>query len=112
MDLSAESKKDVIEFQGLQQQLQFVVVQKQQSSLQSMELAKALEEVEASKGQVYRFAGPVVVQKDKALLVEELKKEKEAIELRQAALSKQEEKMKERFNALRKKLEATLGKGG
>ena len=86
-------------------------MQRQQMDLQASELEKALEEVAKSEGTIYRFVGSVIVPKDKSVLTNDLKEEKESAVMRQGSFSKQEEKLKERFLSLRKKLESTLGKG-
>lgn len=112
MELSAQQREDVIELQNLQQQLQFLSMQRQQMELQVSELTKAGDEVTGSNGQLYRFVGSVIVPKEKASLKKELEAEKESIALRQGTFAKQEEKVKERFMTLRKKLEAVMGKGG
>ncbi len=112
MELSAQQREDVIELQNLQQQLQFLSMQRQQMELQVSELTKAGDEVTGSNGQLYRFVGSVIVPKEKASLKKELEAEKESIALRQGTFGKQEEKLKERFMTLRKKLEAVMGKGG
>ena len=112
-ELSKDVKNDVIEFQNLQQQLQFIAMQRQQLELQAAELEKALEEVDKANGSLYRFVGSVIVPKEKSALAADLKSEKESAALRLTTFSKQEEKLKERFLSLRKRLESTLGgKGG
>ena len=110
-DLSKDVKNDVIEFQNLQQQLQFIAMQRQQMELQAAELEKVSEEVEKSDGLLYRFVGSVIVPKEKSALAADLKSEKESVTLRLGTFSKQEDKLKERYLSLRKKLESTLGKG-
>jgi len=104
MELPEEVKRDVIEFQQLQQQLQLVALQKQQTAFQIAELTKAGEEVEKSSGKFYRFTGSVLVPKDKEALKKELSTEKESLELRQGMFQKQEDKLRERLTAIQKKL--------
>ncbi|HII39286.1 TPA: prefoldin subunit beta [Candidatus Micrarchaeota archaeon] len=101
--LPEDMKRDVVEFQQLQQQLQMVAMQRQQSSLALAELAKAGEEVAKSSGKCYRFAGSVMVPKEKAALEAELKEEKESLDLRQGMFQKQEDKLRERLSTLQKK---------
>jgi len=55
---------------------------------------------------VYRFAGTVLVPKKKDELEKELAGEAEALELRDGALKKQEERTRTRLQELAKKLEA------
>lgn len=101
----ADVPQEVIEYQNLQQQLQIVLMQKQQVQMQQKEIEKALEEVTASPGPFYRFVGTVLVAKEKDALSKELAQEKEELSSRLPLLEKQEKKFKERFDALRKKVE-------
>lgn len=112
MELNEEQRKDLMEAQNIQQQLQVVLMQKQQLLLQKTEAEKASEEVEKASGQMYRFAGGVLVPKEKSVLQEELKEELESVEVRVNALGKQEKKLRERFEELRKKLEKAFPKSG
>jgi len=106
--LSEEQKNDLTELQSIQQQMQFLVMQKQQLLLQQNEAGKALEEIENASGKLYRLAGSVMVEKEKSVLQGELKEEKEGVEVRLNAFAKQEKKLKDRFEELRKKLEKSL----
>jgi prefoldin beta subunit len=105
-------RRDLVEFQNLQQQLQLVLMQRQQTQLQLAELEKAQEEIAKGEGKFFRFAGSILVPKEKNVLQKELKEEKESLELRQSVVGKQEEKLKERLNALRKKFEEFEKKSG
>lgn len=108
MDLTEDQKKDLMELQNLQQQMQLLAMQKQQLLIQQSELEKASAEVEKASGQVYKIAGSILVQKDKATLQAELKDDLESAGVRLNAFSKQEAKIKLRFEELRKKLEKSL----
>ena len=105
-ELTEEQKRSILDFQGLQQQLQLLMMQRQQLAVQLAETKKALDEVKKSEGGLYRFAGTVMVPKKKDELEKELAGEIEAIEARGGMLQKQEEKGRERLQALAKKLEA------
>lgn len=113
VEITEEMKKELVGYQGLQQQLAFLQAQRQQLQLQSMELERAMEEVSKSGGETgfYRAVGGVLVPKKKADLDKELKEEKDSAEARGSMLEKQEQKLKERLTAIRKKFEA-LEKGG
>ncbi|MBS3070661.1 prefoldin subunit beta [Candidatus Micrarchaeota archaeon] len=106
--LSEEQKNDLMELQSIQQQMQLVLMQKQQLLLQQNETGKALEEIGKASGKLYRLAGSVMVEKEKSVLQSELKEEKESVEVRLSAFGKQEKKLKDRFEELRKKLEKSL----
>lgn len=108
--MDKQTEKEIIDFQNLQQQLQIIVMQRQQLAMQSAEMQKSLEEVKSSDGALYRFVGTVIVPKKKAALEAELKAEKETLDNRQSLMQKQEEKLRERYDMLRKKIEAELKK--
>ncbi|MFH0922537.1 MAG: prefoldin subunit [Candidatus Micrarchaeota archaeon] len=110
-ELTEEQRKDSMDYQQLQNQLQVAAVQKQQLELQIGELTTAIEESQKSTGTIYRFFGNVIVPKEKTVLVKELSEEKESLEVRKNALDKQEKSMRENFAEVRKRLEATMPKG-
>ena len=111
-EMDEQTRKGLLEYQNLQQNLQFSAMQKQQLAIQLDEVQKALEELEkAGEGtEIYRAVGSVFVRKDRGSLKNELLEEKESIELRKGSLEKQEKKMAERFESLRKELEASMRK--
>lgn len=98
-----EMRKQLADFQQLQQQLQMLAYQHQQMDLQLKDLEHTKEELKtAGEGQAYRFVGAFFVPKDKAQLEKDLQEEKETLELRAKTLQKQEEKMSERLESIRK----------
>lgn len=109
--LDKQTRDELVEYQNLQQQIQLLLLQRQQVLAAIAELEKAREEVDKSSGGFYRFIGSVLVPKKKEELKKELKEEKESLELRRDVFQKQEARLRERFEALRKKLEAKLGEG-
>jgi len=104
-ELTEEQKRNIADFQAFQQQLQLVLLQRQQVAIQLAEAKRAAEEVKKSEGGLYRFAGTVLVPKKREELEKELASEAEALEARQGVLQKQEEKIRERLQVLAKKLE-------
>lgn len=104
MELSSDARQDLAEYQALQQQLQLLLMQKQQVQLQVSEGRKAEEQLQGYTGSAYRFAGGVLVEKKPDKLKEELKAERETLEMRSGALEKQEGKLVERLKALEAKL--------
>lgn len=108
VELTEEMKQELVNYQGLQQQLQMMMAQRQQTQMQLAEIDKALEEVSkagATNG-FYRAVGGVLVPKGKTDLEKELKAEKEGVEVRNSLMEKQEAKLKERLDTIRKKFEA------
>ena len=100
-----ELRSQLQEFQNVQAQMQMLTMQLQQLSMQESETQKALGEIEKGSGPFYRYVSNILVEKDKESLRKELTDEKEMVSLRVTAFKKQEEKLKAKFDELRKKLE-------
>lgn len=112
VELTEELKQELVSYQNLQQQYQLIASQRQQIQLQVLELDKALEEVSKAGTETgfFRAVGGVLVPKTKATLDKDLKEEKESVEVRVSLLEKQEQKLRERLEAIRKKFESLEGK--
>ncbi|MFH0713810.1 MAG: prefoldin subunit [Candidatus Micrarchaeota archaeon] len=100
-----ELRNQLQEYQATQSQLQMLSMQLQQLTMQENETQKALEEIEKGKGPFYRFVSNILVEKDKESLKKELGEEKETIAMRVTMFKKQEDKLKVRFEELKKTLE-------
>lgn len=104
-----ELQKQLNEFQETQRQLQFVSSQKSQLQMQVEELKMAEEELSKSeKGTIYRAAGPLLIETSKTDASADLKGKKELFEMRVSVLSKQEDKLRPRFDELRAVLEKAI----
>lgn len=97
----AEEDKQ-IELQSLQQQMQLIMLQKQQMRLQSDEIDHALQEVEKAKGDTYRLVGPILVQSTKEEIVKDLNERKSSLESRITIMEKQEERLKKQLSEHKK----------
>ena len=98
-------KLQVQEFQNVQAQLQMLGMQLQQLNVQESETQKALDEIDKGNGPFYRFVSNILVEKEKETLKKELTDEKDTISLRVSSFKKQEDRLKPRFDELRKRLE-------
>jgi|GEM_PF-1766368 len=103
MELSEETKRDLMEFQNGQQQLQMVLMQKQQAQMQAAENKKVELELEGKTGEAYRYYGSVLIAKKPEEISKELKHERETLEMRLGLLEKQEAKLSERLMAIESK---------
>lgn len=103
-----ELQKKLAEFQDLQRQLQMVSGQRQQLILQVEEIKLAEEELAKAERSVYRAIGPLLLESTKAEATADLKGKKELFEMRISVLSKQEEKLRPKFDELRAILEKAL----
>ncbi len=108
-DLMAENMNLINQYQFLQQQLQAILMQKEDSKLELMENEKALEEIKKSNvKEIYKIVGQIMIKKD----VEEAKKEIEEkisdLEIRLSAFEKTEQKINEKLKELEPKIQKLL----
>lgn len=115
VEMSPKLQSQIAQYQQLQQQLQMVVAQKSQYSLQLEEVERALEELGKTKGEtpVYRSVGALLIRVEKP---EELKKEleeaRDTLGIKVKSMERQETQLKERFNGLRTELTKALKGAG
>lgn len=103
--VTEEDKKFIGQFQAYQQQYQAILIQKENLKLQTLEIEKALEELEASKEkQAYKIAGPIMIKKSKEDLKTELNERKDNFNLRIKTLEKAEERMINKLKEMEPKL--------
>jgi prefoldin beta subunit len=99
---SDKERENIMQFQQLQQQLQMLLMQKQNIQLQASEIENALIEVEKSgKDKIYEIIGNVMLKKSKEELVKSLREKKELLELRSSTIEKQVDKLSEKASELR-----------
>jgi prefoldin beta subunit len=106
--ISDELKNKIAQFQTLQQQLQMVAVQKQQLLLDKAEAEEADKELTASKGDVYKSVGPILVKSEREALSKELKEGISSADSRISLLDKQEQKLALKAQELQKDLQVGL----
>ena len=100
-------------YEQLQQNLQSVLVQKQQIDLEIIETDKALAELEKSADdvKVYKSAGTVMVSSNKADVVKDLTESKDLSNTKLSVLNKQEERLKENIKEVQVKLDESMKRG-
>lgn len=107
--VAEDDRKFLEQFQALQQQLQAILIQKENLKLQMLEIDKAVEELEASKGtKAYKIVGPVMVQKDIKKLKAELKERKDNFDLRTKTLEKAEERITKKLKDMEPRLKKMM----
>jgi prefoldin beta subunit len=99
-------KEQLARLQQLQQNLQAIMMQKQQVELEISETERALEELKktTSDDAVYKLAGPLLVKSDKDNLLKELEEKKELSSTRTVVLGKQESRVKENLKEVENKI--------
>ncbi len=109
-ELPPQVQNMIAQLQTVQQQLQMVVSQKLQLENSLKEIENAIREVEKvdENTPIYKNVGTVLVKTKKDEILKELNEKKETIEVRIRALSRQEEKLKERLQELQNKVKSML----
>ncbi|MEM3422393.1 MAG: prefoldin subunit beta [Candidatus Bilamarchaeaceae archaeon] len=106
----AEFGKSLAEYENLEKQLEVVLIQKNQLSLQIAEAKNALEELKDAKGEVYRSVGSLILKTTKEEAEKKLKERLELMEVKHKAISKEEERLKEAVLKLQQTLKEKMEK--
>ena len=109
MDISKETQESISKLQLIEQNVQTLLMQKQQFQGQLFELESALKELEKTD-EAYKIVGNVMIKTDKTALKAELSSKKEIIDLRLKNIDKQEKQMKDKAEALQKEVMGKLKK--
>lgn len=102
-----DEKAALEQLQMLEQNMQSIMAQKQQFTMQQAELEVALAEISKSSSS-YKIVGNIMVAAASEELHKELNAKKEVFQVRIATLEKQENKLKERASALQQDVMKSL----
>jgi prefoldin beta subunit len=99
-------REQLSRLQQLQQNLQAVMMQKQQVELEVVETDRALEELRKIEGDnaVYKGAGPLLIKTNKDDVLKELEERKELSNTRLTVLGKQEIRIKDNLKEVENKI--------
>jgi prefoldin beta subunit len=99
-------KEQLSRLQQLQQNLQAIMMQKQQVEIEIVETDRALEELKKIETQdpVYKSAGPILIKSQKDDLLKELGEKKELSNTRVMVLAKQETRVKDNLKEVENKI--------
>jgi len=106
-------REQLARYDQMQQNLQAVLIQKQQVELELSETEKALEELgkAADSEAIYKFVGNLLLKVQKDAIVKELTEKKELSATRKLVLAKQETRFREGLKDLQTKIDdAVKGK--
>jgi prefoldin beta subunit len=106
-------REQLARYEQVQQNLQAVMIQKQQVEMELSETEKALEELgKASDSEaIYKFAGNLLIKVQKDAVMNELNEKKELANTRKMVLAKQESRFRENLKDLQVKIDdAVKGK--
>ena len=103
-------REQLARYDQIQQNLQAVLVQKQQVELELGETEKALEELgkAADNEAIYKFAGNLLVRVEKERVVKDLAEKKELASTRKMVLSKQETRFRDSLKELQGKIDEAV----
>lgn len=103
-------KEQISRLQQLQQNLQAIMMQKQQIELEIVETERALEELSktTTSDSIYKAAGPLLIKSEKDPIEKELTEKKELANTRVMVLGKQELRVKENLKEVENKINQML----
>ena len=111
MEVPEAIREDIMNFQQIQQQLQMLMLQKQNIQIQNLEIENALKELEKTdEKEVFEVVGNIMVKKAKKELTTSLKEKVELFTLRTTTLDKQLEELNKKAKDLQKKLSSFMEK--
>jgi prefoldin beta subunit len=103
-------KEQISRLQQLQQNLQAIMMQKQQIELEIVETERALEELSktTTSDSIYKAAGPLLIKSEKDVIEKDLTEKKELANTRVMVLGKQELRVKENLKEVENKINQML----
>lgn len=104
-------REQLSRLQQLQQNLQAIMMQKQQVELEIVEIERALEELKKMEGDnnsVYKGAGPLLIKTKKEDVLKELEEKKELSNTRVTVLGKQETRVKDNLKEVENKINTMI----
>ena len=106
-------REQLARLQQLQQNLQAVMIQKQQLEAESVEIEKATEELKKSEQAeaVYKSVGPLMIKTKKDDTLKELDEKKDLANTRLVVLGKQETRVKENLKEVENKINEMIRMG-
>ena len=103
-------QEQIGKMQQSQQNLQSILMQKQQVEMENAESDRALEELKkaADGDQVFKYAGSILIKSDKKSLIDELEEKIELSKTKTTVLAKQEERLKTSLQEQEQKIQEML----
>lgn len=103
-------REQLTRLDNLQQNLQAVVIQKQQVEAELTDAEKTLEELKSVSEEqpIYKYVGTLLVKVSKDAITKELEEKKDVSQTRQLVLNKQESRLKDNVKELQTKIDDML----
>jgi len=105
---TGDISKALTEYESLEKQLEVILIQKNQLTLQIAETKNALEELAHAKDEVYRSIGSLLIKTTKEDARKKLDEKLELMEVKQKAIGKEEEKLRKVLGDLQEKLKEQM----
>ena len=103
--VSQKAQNTLAEAQAYQQQVQGLMLQKENITLQLAEIKKALEELgKTTESEIFKMSGPILIKSTKNSVKKELSEKESILSLRMKTLEKTEKKAREKLLELKGKL--------
>lgn len=107
-------QEQIQQYQQAQQNLQVILMQKQQLDIERVESDKALDELKAADDErpVYKHAGTILIRSTKSALLDEIEERKTLAATRAQVLAKQEARLKEIMKEKEAQIQSMIQGGG
>ena len=104
MEVDKETESQIQELQGLEKNLQNILMQKQTFQMELTEVDNAISELGKSGDEAYKIAGNIMIKTSKENLLKDLKQKQDLVNLRLKSLNSQEKSLTETSEGLRAKI--------
>jgi len=108
--MNKDIQEEIMQLQILEQNMQNILLQKQQFQIQLNETENATKELEKTKDNVYKIIGTVMLSTTKPSLKKELKEKQETLNLRIKNIEKQEGLIKTKSSEIQEKVMKSMKK--
>ncbi len=112
MELPKEAQEKIKKLQNYEQKIQSLNLQRQKLDSELSEIESALKAIEASKEDVYKIIGNVMVAASKPNIRKELEERKKKLQLRINSLEKQEDELRQVASAIQKEVLKNINGSG
>lgn len=113
-ELPPQVQNQLAQLQQVQQQAQMLIGQKNQVSMMLKDTEMALKELEKldEDSIIYKNVGEILIKANKNKTLEELTEKKDMLDLRLKTLSRQEERVQNRYKQLQEQIKQSLSMAG
>jgi prefoldin beta subunit len=108
MEMDQETQQKIQELQGMEQNLNNLVMQKQTFQMELTETENALSEISKSKDDVFKLVGNIMIKADKKKTEDDLTKKKDLLSLRLKSIDSEEKNLSDNAEALKKEVMAKI----